>query len=135
AQLVPREEAERLAVAVEVAAERVHLLRAAGDQLLHHRLVRGRELVRALELGWRLAAEELALVAAPEADVRRRLDHEREADLLAGCARLLRRFRVERARDRDADRLRRLELVALALDPLEHVPAGKGKAEAFAELA
>ena len=89
AQLVPGEEAERLAVAVEVAAERVHLLGAARDQLLHHRLVRRRELVRALELGGVLAAEELALVAAPEADVGRRLHDEREADLLAGSMRLV----------------------------------------------
>src|SRR5690349_17474061 len=38
AQLVPGEEAERLALAVEVAAERPHLIRSARDQLLHHRL-------------------------------------------------------------------------------------------------
>src|SRR6185369_10053849 len=89
AQLVAGEEAERLALSVEVAAQRVHLLRAARDQLLHHRLVRRRELVRTLELGRRLAAEELALVAAPEADIGGRLDDEREADLVAGGARLL----------------------------------------------
>src|SRR5205823_9907834 len=73
AQLAAREEPERSPVAVEVAAERVHLLRGAGNELLHHRLVRRGGFVGALELGRRLAAEELAPMAAPEADVRRRL--------------------------------------------------------------
>jgi hypothetical protein len=133
AQLVPGEEPERLAVPVEVAAERVHLLGAARDQLLHHRLVRSRGLVRALELDGGLAAEELALVAAPEADVGRRLDDEREADFLAGGTRFLGRGRVQRARDRHAGRLGRLELVALALDLLQHVPAREREAVALAE--
>src|SRR4029077_15362666 len=122
AQLVSGEEPERLALAVEVAAERVHLLGAGRDQLLHHRLVRGRELVRVVELDRRLAAEELTLVAAPEADVRRRLDDQREADFVRRRARLLGRGRVEGARHRDARGLRGLELVALALDLLQHLP-------------
>ena len=93
------------------------------------------ELVCALQLGGRLAAEELALVAAPEAHVDRRLDHQREADLLAGGPRLLGRARIERARDLDPGRYGRLELVALALDLLQHVPARERKAVALAEHA
>src|SRR5438874_9551568 len=70
AQLVAREEAERLAAGAHVTAERVQLLVAAGDQLLHHRLERRGRFVRALELGGALAPEELAPVPAPEAGVR-----------------------------------------------------------------
>ena len=127
--------AQRLPSPFEVAAERVHLLRAARDQLLHHRLVRRRELVGALELGGRFTAEELALLAAAEADVRRRLDDERIADLLACGAGLLARAGMERARHCDADRLCGLELVALALDLLQHLPAREREAIALAEHA
>src|SRR5205085_4654032 len=98
-QLAAREEPERPAVAVEVAAEGVHLLRGARNELLHHRLVRRGGFVGALELGQRLAAEELAPVAAPEADVRRRLDDQRESEFLACGERLVHRVRIARARD------------------------------------
>ena len=89
AQLAAREEPERLALAVEVAAEGVRLLRGARNELLHHRLVRRGGFVGALELGGRLAAEELAPMAAPEADVRRRLHDQRKAELLACGERLV----------------------------------------------
>src|SRR5436189_46644 len=78
---------------------------AAGHELLHHRLVRRGVLVRARELGGVLAAEELHVVGAPEADVRGRLDDQREADLRPCRLRLLRRTRMEGTRDREADRL------------------------------
>src|SRR5207302_1871580 len=133
AQLAAREEPERPALAVEVAAERVHLLRGTRNEHLHHRLVRPGGYVSALELGRRLAAEELAPMAAPEADVRRRLDDQRKAEFLAGCERLVRRMRIARERDGNADGFRRLELVALALDPLQNLPARKGKAVALGE--
>src|SRR4029079_293150 len=54
-QLPSAEEAQRLAVAVEVAAERVELLVTAGDPLLDERLVLGGLRGGALGLGPRLA--------------------------------------------------------------------------------
>ena len=127
------EEAERLSVAVQVAAEREQLLVAARDELLHHRLVRRRVVVGALELGGALAAEELAPVGPPEADVGRWLDEDGKAELLSCGERLLARTGVERARDRNSDRVRRLELVTLALDALEDIPAREREAVALVE--
>src|SRR5205807_408481 len=84
AQLAAREEPEGLAVAVKVAAQRVHLLGAARNQLLHHGFVRRGGLVGTVEIGCGLTAKELAPMAAPEADVRGRLDDQRAAERLAG---------------------------------------------------
>src|SRR5205085_8727461 len=87
------------------------------------------------ELGRVLAAEELHVVRAPEADVRSRLDDQRKAKLGARRLRFLCRARVEGARDGEADRLGGVELVALRLDVLEHVPARKREAVTLLELA
>src|SRR5436305_1167054 len=66
-QLAPTEEAERLAVGAQVRAERVELVVAARDQLLHERLVRLGLRVGLLGVRPGLAAEGLALEASLEA--------------------------------------------------------------------
>src|ERR1700760_3763441 len=83
-------------------------------------------------LGGVLPLKELSLVVAAEGDVRRRLDDEREADLIAGGECFLNRAWMARLRDRKADRGRCIELVALALDLLQHVPAWEREAIALA---
>src|SRR6185436_1430819 len=108
-ELASAEDAERIAVTREIAADGVERVIATRNELLHDRaeLFRARDCF--LELGGRLAAKRLALVAALELDRAIRLDDDGE------------RPRVER-RNVDSGRLRRLELHTLALQPFERVP-------------
>src|SRR4051812_11452737 len=127
-ELAAAEEAERLAVRREVAAERVELIVATGDQLLNEGLVLIGLHEGLLDLGAGLAAERLAAEAPLEALCRRRLHEHRIAELVRG------RAGRRPPRHGDPRRLRRLELAALGLDPRKHFPGRERVAEALAEL-
>src|SRR6185295_18460934 len=114
-QLPTAEEPERLERLAQIRAERVELVVAARDEVLHHRLPRLGLCVRLLDLARRVADDRLEAVLLPEADGLGRLEQDRVADFLRGRDRLRRSRRIARVRDV----ARRLELHALALDALE----------------
>ena len=129
-QLSPREEAERLTVGSEVAAEAVQLLVPAGNELLHHRPERLGVRVGALDLVGSLAAEGLLAEAALEAVRVLRLDENRQPELVGRGPCLRPAPRISRLGGVDACGGCGLELVALVLDRLERRPRGKGTEKA-----
>ena len=113
-QLPAAEDAERFAVARDVAADGVERVVPTWYPLPHDRLERPRTLPRVVELCARLAAQRLHAEGATERVGRRRLDEHRVAEVV--------RRHDARVRRRDAERLGALDLVALVLDPLERRP-------------
>ena len=89
AQLASAEDAQCAAFAAEVATDGVELLVATGNDLLQHRGVGRGHLVGLVEPGHRVAAKDAPPgIDLAEGDRLRRLDEEREADLLRGLGEL-----------------------------------------------
>ena len=104
----------------EVAAERVQLLVAARDPLLHERVVRPRALVTPPRARPASRSETPAGGTRGGSRRVRRLDEHREPELARSARRPCGGTGTPAARAA-------LELEALALDPLEHVPGGNGQ--------